>query len=182
MRDLLEGKQVGVLYHFTGLSFALSIVDDNKLYAGHQHSSKFMSLSFTRNKKFIDINNQGSSIGGNDIAFIVNGNKLTDKYQIKPIHDRSNFGDEFEEIVYGKLLEKDRGITNFNQYSNQILLSTQLLKKLKGEIPLIKRPTKFDYLIYKNFGKDFDQISYDQKINRMNDWFQSKGFSIKGIN
>ena len=178
----MEGKQVGVLYHFTGLSFALSIVDDNKLYAGNQHSSKFMSLSFTRNKNFINVNNQRSSIGGNDVAFIVNGDKLTDKYQIKPIHDKTNFGDEFEEIVYGKVLEKNRGIVNFNQYSNQILLSPQMLRKLKGEIPLIKRSSKFDYLIYKSFGEDFDEISYNQKVARMKDWFKSKGFSIKGIN
>jgi hypothetical protein len=93
---LNEAKQVGILYHYTSLNNALKIIDDNKLLASHADNG--ISISFTRDKNFLKKPRIGLS--GSDIAFVFNGDKLSNKYKIKPNKfNTDNVGDESEERI-----------------------------------------------------------------------------------
>jgi len=75
-----EAKQVGILYHYTYLIYALQIVEENVMKAGELHQS----VSFTRDKNF----HQYSFIyteEGRDVRFVIDGDKLSNNYAIHPV-------------------------------------------------------------------------------------------------
>lgn len=113
LRNLIEGKQVGILYHYTSIPRLLSILKDNKLKIT---SSGRPYVSFTRDKNFHKSSRFG--LGGNmDVRLVVDGNKLSQKYKITPyqyhFQDYDFKQDEAEEIV-------DKNIENIKSYLIQI--------------------------------------------------------------
>lgn len=112
----IEGKQVGVLYHYTTLEYLFSIIATNRL---GKHYSTY--VCFTRNKYF---HKQGHDIGGDACRFVVDGDKLSHNYKIIPYNDltiqpstkqgkegyrHDRIVDEQEERIY-------KIIDNFNRY------------------------------------------------------------------
>jgi len=83
--DLInEGKQVGLLYHYTSEKGLESILQSNKLnastelYQGHE----LYYVSFTRNKNF---HKKGANWNvKTDYRITIDGDKLSNKYKIQP--------------------------------------------------------------------------------------------------
>lgn len=86
-----EAKQVGILYHFTDLYAAESILEKGYIEVNAENA-----ISLTRNYNFS---------GRGKIRFVIDGNKLSNNFKIEPYlykNDkafRHNFG-EYEERVY----------------------------------------------------------------------------------
>jgi hypothetical protein len=81
---LNEGKQVGLLYHYTSEKGLKSILQSNKLnastelYQGHE----LYYVSFTRNKNF---HKKGANWNvKTDYRITIDGDKLSNKYKIQP--------------------------------------------------------------------------------------------------
>lgn len=100
---LAEGKQVGVIYHFTGFQNAWGILSDQQLKAdtdtdfyavggGFVFKRARDGVSFTRNHDLRKTANTGGKEGeiwaAVRIAF--DGNKLSNKHKIEPVVDVDN--------------------------------------------------------------------------------------------
>lgn len=122
---LNEMKQVGILYHYTNIINLLSILTTNKLI-----SKNVPYISFTRDKLFHK--NTRYNIGGMECRLVIDGNKLSNNYKIKPysyhfydLPDVKN--DESEEKIDTNVIKNiDKYIIdielffNENEYQNQI--------------------------------------------------------------
>ena len=82
-----EAKQVGTLYHYTNLDNLIKILNQDILKSNSDNGGY---ISFTRNKNFVKISRFLSG-GSVDCALIINGDKLSDNYKIKPYHDQEYF-------------------------------------------------------------------------------------------
>jgi hypothetical protein len=128
---LVEGKQVGLLYHNTFIQNAIEIIQSNKLkknliinnmatdyrykmddfifvfgFPVHKNYNNLKHfISFTRNKSY-QRNDKNQNV-----QFILDGDKLSQKYKITP---HSHFGgrkyDEMEERVYETITNLDKYI------------------------------------------------------------------------
>lgn len=132
LTKLVEGKQVGTLYHFTSIDNFMDIMDNNLLKhskakeknpkTGKQEDN----ISFTRDKRFGKAFRPGVDV---DVAFVVDGNKLSDKYKISPYQfDFDAEGmfdlpqeirDEMEEKIWVRV------ITNFKKYVTGVIINTK---------------------------------------------------------
>jgi hypothetical protein len=113
-KALNEGKQVGTLYHFTDPYGFYQILESNTLKpAGNQ---KY--ISFTRNKNLFL--NPSLLSGGYYYCLVIDGNKLSNKYNIEPFNDPHSVKDEFEErIVFPK---PGMNVNNIKQYIKKIII------------------------------------------------------------
>jgi len=101
---LKEAKQVGIVYHFTENWLLEKIIESNTLLA---------PISFTRSKdkktvSWIDA----------EVALVIDGDKLSTKYKIRPYQDRDEEGrffDEMEERV-------DKNIVDLDKYLIKVIL------------------------------------------------------------
>ena len=97
-----EGKQVGVLYHYTSLKSALLILEHNELkpykqvYGNENSSEHFNYVSLTRDNHFHRL---ARIIQGIQCRFIIDGDKLSHNYKITPYNDFEQ--DEFYQGRYG---------------------------------------------------------------------------------
>jgi hypothetical protein len=145
LKEVVEAKQAGTLYHFTSTDNAVEIADGNFLKTssgktkrnrarGGNKVQRIKTISLTRNKNF---NNSGmaSTIGGMEICFVIDGNKLSNHYKINPFHDFEfsnpdhyeddsdrQFRDEDEEIVWGSKIDRHNGIRNLNSYVKEVVI------------------------------------------------------------
>ena len=136
LKEITEGKQVGILYHNTHIKNAIQIIKTNKIKTfldtkhiftdyrnkpedfifmmGHPVHKNYLEgktkafISFTRNKNYRRVEN--------NIQFILDGDKLSENYKISPY---SHFGgrsyDEMEERIY-------KDINNLNKYLIKVIL------------------------------------------------------------
>jgi len=177
-----EAKQVGDVYHFTSLKSALSILARNILQAHDftgDRKTDFLAISTTRDKNFIKTRPvKRSFIQGNDIAFQLDGNKLSNKYQSRPYNDvktdsdKALLGDEQEQLWYGKRIQQDKGIKNIRSYIKKIIIT----KKLKEKIVDLS----FDiYALGEDqFGWDFE-LSPQQRLKSIIDFFENYNISVE---
>jgi hypothetical protein len=101
---LKEAKQAGILYHYTENWLLEKIIESNTLLA---------PISFTRSKdkktvSWIDA----------EVALVIDGDKLSTKYKIRPYQDRDEEGrffDEMEERV-------DKNIVDLDKYLIKVIL------------------------------------------------------------
>jgi len=101
---LKEAKQVGMLYHYTENWLLEKIIESNTLLS---------PISFTRSKdkktvSWIDA----------EVALVIDGDKLSTKYKIRPYQDRDEEGrffDEMEERV-------DKNIVDLDKYLIKVIL------------------------------------------------------------
>ena len=109
--SLSEGKQVGILYHFTRLSNLANMLDD-----GFDMKSNHKYVSFTRDYNLIDYHKKSNQISknfefqdswGNDtvVRLAIDGDRLSNRYKIQPFMDTTNDvtpqSTEQEEIIKG---------------------------------------------------------------------------------
>ena len=179
---LRESKQVGDVYHFTSLKSALTILAKNLLQAHDftgDRKEDFLSISTTRDKNFIKTRPvKRSFIQGNDIAFQLDGNKLSNKYQSRPYNDvktdsdKALIGDEQEQLWYGKRIQQDEGIKNIRSYIKKIIIT----KKLKDKIVDLT----FDiYALGEDqFGWDFE-TSPQQKLDQIIEYFENYNIPVE---
>ena len=82
--DLNEGKQVGLLYHYTSTNGLKGILQSNRINASEENylGNELYYISFTRNKNF---HKKGSKFGvQTEYRITLYGDKLSNKYKIRP--------------------------------------------------------------------------------------------------
>jgi hypothetical protein len=193
---LTERKQVGRVYHFTNLLAAGKILQSNLLKASH--STKNISgktISTTRDKNFSkqrlgDI----LQISGDDVKFELDGTKLSDRYEVKPYDDafdvqdqeydaddKEHFGDEMEEVWFGKALESDSGFRNFKNYILSVIFTKKLQSHLSDPNKLKSKLHGSDKIDVVNmYPFLFDtSLSDDVKLTKLKAVFEKYGVIVK---
>ena len=148
IKILNEAKQVGTIYHFTSNLSAINIARGNKLTPTRHPelnpttNKKEHYISFTRNKGFRKVARVGIDL---DVVFVVDGNKLSNKYKIKPFDFYKKSPqiaavaltyDEDEERIW-----TNKPIENFNTYVKEVWIyapETEVVDKLKKQFKNIK--------------------------------------------
>ena len=90
LKNLLESKQVGILYHYTTFEAGLKILQSNQLKSGEAADSTktkpVFAISFTRDKRFHNLKTlvfHASSFGNTpQLRFTIDGDKLSNRYKI----------------------------------------------------------------------------------------------------
>lgn len=191
---LSEAKQVGLVYHFTSLNNAIQILKSDILKAkGHTKQFTYRTVSTTRDKLFsksrIDTFTQIAS--NPEIAFILDGDKLSNRYQTRSmddsvnlgghvdIDDKERFGDEAEQVWYGDKLKKDGGIKNISQYITKVIISKRLLDDIVLNPEKLIHPTNYN-AIYDAIGKlDSYDITPQNKLKMIRSYFEDRGFEVE---
>jgi hypothetical protein len=99
---LSERKQAGSLYHFTDIYNIETILKSNSLQSLNNLQNKKLGkvISTTRNKKGMSLRGKGddkSFYGSTRIE--LDGDKLSDKYKIKPVDFQGDL-DNYEEAIF----------------------------------------------------------------------------------
>lgn len=177
--SLDEAKQVGNVYHFTSITSYLQILADNKIdAAGLSDNSK--TISTTRDQNFTT---RKRALGNTpEIGIILDGNKLSDKYKVKPYDynydnpgEEEEVGDEQEELWFGKKLGKQGGIRNIKSYINGIVFTKHFFDRLKS------KGYQGDFVIPEEFKKyiphEWVEDRLDEEILRLGtgDGFRTSG-------
>jgi len=164
-KDLKEGKQVGLLYHFTRTGNLITILKDNILKASDAWATNDDPRpfnSFTRNKN-------GWDVGGfpTDVRITIDGNKLSNKYKIQPFN--MDFGvDEMEERIYKDILNIKDYILDITVYIdgyNNWEIDKDILNSLYPNINLIKDIKEND-LGYSKLKGIIREIIQEESINK----------------
>ena len=143
-KDIKEGKQVGLLYHFTRTGELIGILQSNILKASDQWATDDDPRpfnSFTRNKN-------GWDVGGfpTDVRITIDGDKLSNKYKIQPFN--MDFGvDEMEERIYKDIPNIKDYILDITVYVgeyNNWEIHKDILNSLYPNINLIKNLKETD--------------------------------------
>jgi hypothetical protein len=115
---LKEAKQAGILYHWTSLKNLANIIKTNTILPSHSGHGEYDWVSLTRSKD----KNQFGIAEEADCVIVLDGDKLSNNYKIKPYNDLEvsqydDFGifDEMEERLLGS-------IKNLNKYVVKIIL------------------------------------------------------------
>lgn len=184
---LSESKNVGIVYHFTSLGRAVKILEQDLLKSNT--ISRIVSrptVSTTRDKNYIK-NRQAAQIRGNDIGFVLDGTAMSANYKVMPVNDASGFdqaeiswGDEQEEIWYGKKLESDGGIKNIKKFIKKVIIT-------KPGYELITKPAVFNMKqstidkdqVISNIA-DLSQISDNRKkLKLVIEYFKKFGIEVE---
>lgn len=175
---LIEGKQVGTVYHWTTMAMLFKILDTNIL-KGYTATKRIrgITVSTTRDKNFIK--NRGNGIlviSGGEVGIVLDGNKLANTYQVMPYDDsmdssgeidyddKQAFGDEQEELWYGSRLVRDGGIKNISKYILKLIITKRFLTRLINDYKYML-PDYFDWT---------DITSSQQKLNDIKEKIQVK--------
>ena len=79
---IVEGKQVGTIYHYSSPESIHSILKDDRIKASDYNEGH---ISFTRDKLFHKEYRSGIKP---KVSLELDGDKLSDRYKFKPYHDR----------------------------------------------------------------------------------------------
>jgi hypothetical protein len=149
---LKEGKQVGIIYHYTTFEGGLKILQSNQLKssdaADSTNAKPVFAISFTRDKRFHNNHNVGfdvSSFGQRpQVRFTVDGNNLSNRYKIGSYAQGGKDGGVFSKG--GKAFEAEERVVSNKPFS----------------IPILSYIESVDILIeYKKPGKDDWDMEWD---------------------
>jgi hypothetical protein len=152
LKEITEGKQVGEIYHFTSLDFIYDILESGKLEPSSSRLEKLGFISFTRNRAL-------PTLGGfkSQVRITIDGDKLSNKYQILPYAQLSPETKEDEEIWNTPFSR-----VNQNSESEVVIPS----KKYGGKINIVPYIKKLDIIIYDYMDSYHpNQIGEMKKIN-----------------
>ena len=124
---LVEAKQVGVIYHLMTLDKMEYAIKTNSL-----SSRNFPGISTTRSKH---LKGYVGSDGKILFRLKLDGNKLSNKFKIKPMMYTSNTGvsmKEFEELI------KTRKINDLSKYVIAVEVDEKSIKEFKKLFPKTK--------------------------------------------
>lgn len=130
---LNEGKQVGILYHFTDVDALLSILKSNKLMAtprrGMGDDPNFYYISFTRNKNMFI--NKPLLYADIEVALILDGDALSNKYKFESFSSSETSKNEYEERIKIPATSSNTDINDIKKYLKGILIlgHTKAFKK-----------------------------------------------------
>ena len=182
-----EGKNLGLLYHFTTLSEAISIVELDRLYStqgnwskGYKRNLKHNGqISLTRDKLLYKDKPKGVSFG---VRFNFDANKLSNDFKISPVKF-STLWDESEEAVFtiggwnNRPELKKHQIFNFKKYVVSIDIMPFDVYNSRVE----------SYQI-----SDYEKVGFDEAedtterfkpkkslINKAKKWFEEKGYKVR---
>jgi hypothetical protein len=183
-----EGKNIGLLYHFTTLSDAISMVEMDRMYSTQnvwsfggsyaRHKKYSGQISFTRDKLLYQDKPNGVSFG---VRFVFDGNKLSNDFKISPVKF-SKLWSESEEAVFTigswcdrKDLKKHQ-IFNFKKYVISIDLMPFDIYKNRVE--------SYEMENLEKVGMDEDDISNTGKakrslVNKAKLWLESNGYKVR---
>jgi len=120
----IEGKQVGILYHYTTLRYLLQIIDMDRLgsTAGTRH------VSFTRDKNFHHHRRVGIYP---EVRFVIDGDRLAHNYQIHPYNffSNKNLSGERSRRHSGSYDEQEEQVLGPVNYLSRYVIKVQILKK-----------------------------------------------------
>ena len=167
MKRLIKksGKQVGILYHYTNFYHLLSILNGNILKSGIVGRD---NISFTRDKNFLS---SERLIEGTQCCLVIDGDKLSNDYKIKPYSDQQflkgneeGYSLESEEIV-------KEDISPIIPYIIEIRI-------FKDQVRLIRLDRMFEYIYqYKNI-RELSKLSELEKkdlvLNNIKNYIQDK--------
>ena len=134
LKEITEGKQVGEIYHFTSQDFIYDILESGKLEPSSSRLEKLGFISFTRNRAL-------PTLGGfkSQVRITIDGDKLSNKYQILPYAQLKPETKEDEEIwntPYSRTIQ--------NSESELVIPS----KKYGGKVNIVPYIKKLDIIIY----------------------------------
>jgi len=121
---LNEGKQIGTLYHFTDVDALLDILKSNKMMAfprsGMGDDQNFYYVSFTRNKNlFINKSKLYTDV---EIALVLDGDMLSNKYKFEPFNSSETSKPEYEERIKIPATSSNKDIENIKKYLKGIII------------------------------------------------------------
>ena len=148
---------MGVIYHYTSYTSAIDIILQDTLKSLGTYESKKkingkyqFGISFTRDKYF---HKKDRYIGGIDVKFVIDGDKLSNNYKLIPYSD--GWGNESETFLV--LPNVQKGIQNILQYINHIEVYNNNWNDFENNIHDSKR--------WKGFNRYTDNfIDYDSYI------------------
>jgi hypothetical protein len=139
LKEITEGKQVGILYHVVNM-YGLEHDLENNRFDGTVGTDK--TVSFTRCKDYIKYGEYPVLA-----RFVLDGDKMSNNYKFTPIDefpdrlgDYNNYPDECEEI--------SKTINNINKY----IIKIEIFKKILNQI---KSDDDDDYKMIINVIKDY---------------------------
>jgi hypothetical protein len=139
LKEITEGKQVGILYHVVNM-YGLEHNLENNRFDGTVGTDK--TVSFTRCKDYIKYGEYPVLA-----RFVLDGDKMSNNYKFTPIDefpdrlgDYNNYPDECEEI--------SKTINNINKY----IIKIEIFKKILNQI---KSDDDDDYKMIINVIKDY---------------------------
>lgn len=151
---------------------------------------KGRTISTTRDKNFSKTRDGALQISGADIAFKLDGNKLSNRYKVMPYDDTydqsdkeynpndvKSFGDEQEEVWYGDTLDSYRGFKNLKNYVIEIILTKRFLKLLVKSSKFIAAFVK-DEAILHDYINDYNN-SPSEKLNVIKKWYENHGYKVE---
>lgn len=135
-KSYFEAKQVGILYHFTTTGNLISILKSDTLRGSSASQLGKDVISTTRFYDMGDTPLFPLPTGFGECRITLNGNKLSNKYKIRPFNDEytlSGYGvsrgtgsSEYEEMI---MTDK---VTNLSKYIIQIdSIETDIVDELK---------------------------------------------------
>lgn len=167
-KNVESAKQVGVLYHYTGLFNANNILAENTLRAADFVDEQGnTSISLTRNKNFHNNNVQTLEDNSMECRFVIDGDRLSNNYKIEPYDyypDYPRVNEQEERIVYKKQDEEDEGIAEVSPIIPYII-SLDIFKENFEEIINPEDPPL--WLDEVQYCIDFDINSLEDLINYM---------------
>ena len=152
LKNLLESKQVGIIYHYTTFNSGLKILQSNQLKssdaADSTNAKPVFAISFTRDKQFHNNHNVGFDVGSfgqkPQVRFTVEGDKLSNQYKIGPYAQGGKRGGVFSKG--GRSFEAEERVISDKQFT----------------IPLLPYLKSIDILVeYKKPGKDDWDMEWD---------------------
>ena len=135
IKKLLEAKQVGIIYHYTNLVGLRGILKTNSL------EGKFNRICFTRDNNLFNFKDWSVS---NDVKIIIDGNLLSEKYQIYPYNsfnvrkeaeERINIKNipELNKYVLGLEINGNTILKNFKKYNYEFQRYDEWIKTINNE-------------------------------------------------
>ena len=151
LHEIFEAKQVGTVYHYTGVGGALGILEDAYIMssaADRPQDAKhdWSSISFTRNKNFTKASFGGGrkarliGVRNPNVRFTFDGDRISNKYKIEPFSG-------------GGKMQKGK-----SQYEAE----ERILMKRKFNLPLKPYATSVDIL--------FDFVEENREDEKMQLW------------
>ena len=161
--SLLERKNIGTIYHFTSLVNAYHIITSNCMvsYREVEESHNLYTFSFTRDKNLSNRIDQGQIDTILTTRLSIDGNKLSDKYKIRPYDywkgtSINKINTESEEV----LVKNNSYLRDINDYIIDINLPTY--EDFKEEFEFY---TESDVGFLYNLLSITDELGYSEEFN-----------------
>jgi len=180
---LIEGKNIGILYHFTTFDRLLYILQSNLLKSvnGYRINNKiYYGISTTRNKNIkLNLNHSNELLFKFHVRIDLDGNLISNNYKIIPYNDFSHKtrtkNTESEELIVTK-----QGLTNLNKYIIQVILPLKYIeyknKNILFKIIELLQDKKIKFKL------DFNGFQNDERYNEEADAYDLTIFTKDELN